>query len=263
MALPTFAGFSLQDTNFITERVVFKGYASRQVIMAMMNRREGAKLLNAEFGKKTIVVEGRVVAASASELQTLLDNMKKALTAEEGNLQIESGRTFVATVPGEGLEIPDEHYSQTTTRFRAEFVCSNPFAQGDQLSVTMPVTSGVYTFSGSVNISGTLFNRPTITNTPPSATGNTLIRRIDIYHTPTGQTVTIYGFASGGLGGLNYQNQVTVNMDTFASLEGTGSINNSGAFARWEPGTNEFVITASGRAFPGGSVTLTYNPRYL
>jgi hypothetical protein len=79
MALPTFNTFSFNDSNFITERVVFKGYAGREVIRAHIARREGIKVLNTEFGEKEISLEGVVIGSSASNLQLLLDNMKKSI----------------------------------------------------------------------------------------------------------------------------------------------------------------------------------------
>lgn len=259
MSLPTFEGFDLNDGTYITERVVFKGYADRAVIRANVNRREGIKLLGTQFGEKKVTVDGVVVAASAADLQTKLDNLKKALTTEDGNLVTEAGRTFLATV--ESVTIPDEHYALSKANFEVTFVCSNPFAEGAQLTVVQNVSSGIFTFSGRVNISGTMFSRPTLTYTPPSAVGQTFIKKLVLSHTPTGQSTTISGFGSGT--SLGYQNAVTINLDEFTSLEGTSAIDNSGSFPVWEPGTNDYTITVSGRVFPGGTVTLTYKPRYL
>lgn len=261
MGLPTFDAFSLNDTNFISERITFKGFAARAVVRAKINRREGVKLLNTEFGEKEITVEGQVIAASASELQSLLDNMKKSLVTEEGSLVIEQGRTFVATVTQ--LGIPDEHYNQSKAPFMVTFVCSNPYSEGALLTAVTPVPSGTVSFSGTVNISGTYFARPTIVYTPPSATGNTLIRQLVLNHTPTGQSITVTGFNASSVGGLRYQDPITVNMDDFTILEGTSYIDSSGAFPRWDPGINAYTIIPSGRAFPGGSVTVSYQPRYL
>lgn len=261
MAYPTFNGFSLQDGNFITERIVFKGYASRGVIRAKVNRREGVKLLATEFGEKEVTIAGVIVGSSASNLQTLLDNMKKSLTEEDGELVIEAGRTFHATV--ESLAVPDEHYNQSKAPFEASFVLSNPFAEGEQLTVVQNVASGSFTVSGLINISGSLFVRPTIIYTPPSVVGDTYIRRIDMYHVLTGQSIVISGFGSGQLQGLNYQNAVTVNLDNFTVLEGTDEMNTGGSFPKFEPGNNDYTLTASGRAFPGGTVSVIYKPRYL
>jgi predicted phage tail component-like protein len=260
MSLPTFNGFSLQDTNFITERVVFKGYGDRGVIRAKANRREGIKLLASEFGEKEVTLEGVLVAASVADLQSKLDDMKKALTAEEGDLVIETDRTFHATVTD--LAIPDEHYNQSKTDWSVTFVCSQPFAEASQLMAVTPVTSGVFTFSGSVNISGTLFSRPVIIYTPPTGpgTGNTRISTMSIYHVQTGQTATVSGFGSSA--GLDYSNVVTINMDTFTALEGSSDIGTSGSFPRWEPGINTYTVTVSGR-FPGGTITVQYQPRYV
>lgn len=261
MGLPTFNAFSLQDDNFITERIVMKGYADRETIRGKISRREGIKLLSTDFGEKEITVEGRVIADSASELQSLLDNMKKSLTTEEADLIIELNRTFKATT--KALVIPDEHYNLTTAPFEATFICSNPFAEGSQLTAVTPVTSGIFTFSGQVNISGSLFARPILVYTPGSpTTGKALITTMTLYHVSTGLSVTVSGFNSGSRDGLLYQNAVTINLDDFSALEGTGSINISGGFPKWEPGVNNYTVTVSGR-FPGGSMSVIYNPRYL
>jgi len=259
MANPTFNAFSLQDDNFISERIIFKGFPTREVITANVNRREGIKLLATEFGEKTIEVSGRVIASTALELQSLLDGMKKALTAEESDLEIETGRTFSATV--KSIQIPDEHYSQSTAKYIVSFICSDPFALGALQTVTITVPSGIVTISGQVTISGTLFARPIITYIPPTNTGNTLINRLDLYHIQSGQTTTISGFGSGA--GLQYQNSVVINLDDFSSLQGGTVINNSGSFPRFEVGTNNFTLTASGRRFSGGAIQLSYQPRYL
>lgn len=261
MALPTFNSFSLQDSNFITERIVFKGYAQRENVRAKVNRREGIKLLASEFGEKEVRIEGKLIASSASDLQSKLDGLKKALTVEEGSLIIEAGRTFLATVAD--LTIPDEHYNQTRAPYEITFILTNPFAEGDQLSVVQNVTSGIFTFSGLINISGTLFSRPSISYTPPSNTGSTYIRKIELYHIPTGQTTTVSGFGSGSNQGLSYQNALTINMDNFTSLEGASDIGNTGAFPRFDPGNNNYTLTATGAAFPGGTVTVSYKPRFL
>ena len=256
---PTFNSFSLNDGTFITERVIFRGYSTRGVIRAQLNRREGVKLLATEFGEGSIEVDGRVVAASASDLQSKLDSMKAALTTEEGDLVIETGRTWAATV--NTLVIPDEHYNNSTAPFQVTFVCTNPFATGALLTVVQNVVSGLLAFSGLVNISGTLFARPTIAITPTGfASGHTNIRSLTITHTPTGQMVTVSGFGNGT--DLDYANPVTVDLDAFTALEGSTAKDLSGTFPRWQPGNNAYTITISGH-WTNGTVTLSYKPRYL
>lgn len=260
MALPTFNSFSFNDSNFITERIVFKGYAGREVIRANIARREGVKLLNTEFGEKEVTLEGVIIADDANNLQSLLDGMKQAITAEEADLILEQGRTFTATI--KSLVIPDEHYSQSKAIFEASFICTKPFALGASQVVVIPVTSGLFTISGSVVISGTTFARPVIEYTPGApVTGDTNITRIDIYHVPTAQTVTVSGFGNGRY--LSYADPVSVDFDSFTSLEGGVAADNTGSFPRWQVGTNAFTVSSVGKAFPGGSISLTYAPRYL
>lgn len=256
---PTFNGFSLNDGIFITERVTFKSYANRDVIRQNLNRREGVKLLATEFREKAIEIDGRVVAASASDLQSKLDAMKQSLTTEEGDLIIETGRTFKATV--DTMVIPDEHYNGSTAPFQVTFVASNPYSEGASVTAVQNTTSGLINFSGMINISGTLFARPTVIFTPSGpATGHTNIKTLTLTHTPTGQSVTVSGFGSGT--DLDYSKPVTINMDTFTALEGTSAKDVSGAFPRWQPGVNPYTIAVSGNWVPG-TISINYKPRYL
>ncbi len=51
--------------------------------------------------------------------------------------------------------------------------------------------------------------------------------------------------------------------DSVSIEQPTSVIGNTGSFPRYDPGNNNFTLTASGRAFPGGTVTVVYKPRYL
>lgn len=259
MGYPTFNGFSFNDNNFITERIVFKGLADRAVVRAKLARREGTKLLNSEFGEKQIELNGVVITQSVGELKTLLDSLKQSIQVEEGDLMLESGRTFKATV--ESLVIPDEHYNQSKAPWQATFVCSDPFSLGSVLTAVAVVPSGVYTYSGTMSISGTMFNRPTFIFQPLGAdAGNTNITSLVLKHISSGQEITVSGFGTGL--GLDYSDNVVINFNDFTILEGGAAINQTGAFSKWDPGSNEFVLTANG-TFPGGTITVSYAPRYL
>lgn len=260
MGYPTFNGFSLNDDNFIAERITFKGMV-QEIGAQRLNRREGIKLLGTEFGGKEVNITGVLIASSPTDLKSKLDLLKQNLIGDEGNLIMEAGRTYRATL--KELVVPDEHYSQSKTDFEVTFLCSDPFATGDELTVTIPIPSGTYTVSGLVNISGTFFARPLITYTPPNppAAGNTSISQLVLLHVPTAQQVTVSGFGSGL--GLSYANQVLINLDSFQSLEGSSLINNTGGFSLWDPGNNSFTLTASSKPFPGGSLSLTYKPRFI
>lgn len=260
MPLPTFNTFEFNDDNFVTERITFKGYAERAVIRSNVNRREGVKLLATEFGGKEVTLQGVVIADSASDLRDKIDNMKKLLTEEEGNLEIESNRTFKATV--ESLVISDEHYNQSKAPWEVTFTCSKPFSEGSALTVITALPSGVFTFSGYVNISGTFFARPTLIYRPVDGdtAGSTDIKTMAVRHTPTGQTLTVSGFNSGL--GLKYGTDISINTDNLTVLEGVTIIDSTGSFPRWQPGDNNYLVTVSGNHL-GGVMELSYTPRYL
>lgn len=258
---PSFNGFSFNDSNWITERITFKGFANRDLQTQPIARREGIKVLGDQFREKEITLEGKVIAIDSGTLQTLLDNAKQYLVSEEGTLIIEVGRQYVAT-PSK-VEIPDQPYNQTMAPYTITFICSNPYATSAQQSAIIPVVSGQFTVSGTTTISGTIFNRIKLIYTPPFgvAAGNTSIQSITVYHVPTGQSVTVSGF--GGGTNLNYNSSVTIDMDLFQTLDGVTGLNNTGSFPKWQPGTNAFTITSSPAAFPGGTLTVQYTPRYI
>lgn len=259
MGLPTFNDFSLNDSVFIAERVMVKGYADRSIIRSNIGRREGIKILNVEFGEKTIEISGVVIAVSASDLQSKLDDFKKALTKKEGDLIIENGRAWKATVSN--MIIPDEHYNLSKAPFSVTFVCSNPFALGSSETVVQPIISGTTVFSGLVNISGTLFARPLIEYIAPTGdSGKTLISSIVLTHAESGAELTVSGFGSGT--SLDYGSTVSIDLDSFITLENGTVIESSGAFSRWEPGNNSYYLTVGQRNI-GGSVRVSYRPRYL
>ena len=258
MSLPSFNGFQFNDSNFITERVVFKGFANRAVTRAKINRREGVKLLGTEFGEKEVTIEGVIITDSASSLQSLVDGLKNSIQVEEGTLTIEQGREFTATV--QNLAIPDEHYNQSKAPFAITFICTNPYAIGALETAITNVSSGIYTFSGAINISGTFFNRPTITYMPPDGVGQTNINKLVFQHLLSGQSVTVSGFGSGL--GLNYGDDVAVDYDGLSALEGTSVVDSGGSFSKWETGINNYLVTFSG-ASVGGQMSFAYRPRYI
>lgn len=258
---PSFNGFSLQDSNWITETIEFKGFAKRDFVQQPIIRREGNKVLGTQFREKSITLTGHVVAADSGTLQTLMDNMKQNLSLQEGVLIIEVGRQYVATA--QDIKVPDQPYNQTIAPWEITFTTDDPFATATAaLTVVINVPSGVFIVSGLMTISGSFYNRPTITYTPPNppSAGDTLIKSMTVYHVPTAQSVTVSGLGNGT--DLQYNSSVTVNMDTFQTLDGTLALNNSGSFPIWQPGVNAFTVSCD-RGFPGGQIAVTYTPRYL
>lgn len=258
--LPTFGTFSFNENGFITEKIEFRQFAQRATIRAKIARREGIKVLSTEFGEKQITIIGFVTASSPAQLQSMLDDLKNLIQAEEGSLVVENGRTYRATVTN--LVIPDEHYNQSKANFEVSFVTSDPFASGALLTVIQNVPSGTTTFSGYVSISGTFFVRPTIIYRPPDGdgSGRTGISKLVLVHEPTGQELTVSGFGNGV--SLVYGVDISLNFDNFTSLEGATVKNNSGSFARWNTGDNNYFVQFTGPTV-GGTIELSYQPRYL
>lgn len=252
MANPMFEGFSLQDDTYITEQVNYRTRAKRRLQTEEIARRIGNKLINSQIQEKVIEITGMIVASTSSGLQSAVDDLQQNLSIVEGDLVIDDGRTFVATC--ESLNIPDRRFTQTHVRFEAQFVCSQPFATGNQLSGGFVIPSGINSLTISTTISGTVTNRPTLTLVLPSGTGVSPIVEVDVQHVQTANTVTVSGT-------LNYTNDLVFNYDAFTVSEAGTTKDYVGQFDNLGPGSTSLTVTVSGQN-DGIRGLLEYNPRY-
>src|SRR3990172_8807383 len=98
MALPTFNSFSLQDGTYITTDIEYRTFPNRNLNLKQIARRPGVKLLGVEYAEKRIHLTGHVIGASASDLQSKVDSLHKTLATKEGELIVDTNRTYHATV---------------------------------------------------------------------------------------------------------------------------------------------------------------------
>lgn len=252
MANPTFNNRSLQDENYITEKVNFRTRAKRDLKSGVISRRDGKKLTEAHIIEKVIKVSGIIVADTASGLQSAVDNLLQDTAKVEGNLVVESGRTFKATATD--VVIPDRSFSQTMVRFSIDFICSTPFAEGSQLIARNVIASGINTIDLATTISGNYFNRPLISVLLPSGNGVTPITQVEIQNAATANKLTVSG-------SFNREEEIIFDYDNFRVFVAGTSTDYTGQFDEIEPGSNTFIVTLSGLN-DGTVAKLTYNPRY-
>lgn len=252
MADPTFNNLSLQDDTYITEVVNFRTRAPRDLQSGIISRRLGKKLTSTQIVEKVIELRGIILADSADDLQSAVDDLLKSTSKVEGNLVIESGRTYTATI--ESIQIPDRTFSQTIVPFEIRFVASTPFAVGGVLNPGFVIASGIQNLTVATTISGTVENRPLFNFTLPSGTGVSPINRIDIQNVTTANTVTISGV-------FQAESLIVVDYDNFLVTSAGISHDYVGQFDSLDPGSNSFIITVSG-GNDGIQSTLQYNPRF-
>ena len=260
MALPEFSAFSLQDANYITTEIENRTWPTRDLTTEKIARKPGTKFIAEEFGERRIRMEGYILGSNASDLITKIDNLYATLQKKSQILQIQSGRYYTASVAS--VSIGDPHYSQTFVPFELEFLCADPFAYGTPLKAVATVTSGTIVQAYTTVISGSYFAEPNlIYKTPTIGTGDTTTSGIRISHQQSGEWVDWTGTGTSDVY-IDYNNSMTFDYKTYKVLQGTTQRNQTGTFARWEPGTNNWTITYGGNTV-GGTLEINYTPRYL
>ena len=257
MANPTFGTRSLQDSNYITEDVQYRTTAPKELGLAKIARRPGAKMLANEHREKRIALKGWVVGSSASDLQEKVDDLQQDLHLVDQSLTIETGRSYTATLSS--LVIPDIQFNQTVAPFEAEFVCAMPFAEGDTQTAGFTVPSGQAEVDLNTTISGTVFAQPTITYTAGGSTGSTTTSGLTIRNVTRGEQVAWSG--TGANPTISYGSNVSFNYGTLQVQLDSLDKDHTGKFSRWEPGNNQFIISFSGLAM-GGTGQISYVERY-
>lgn len=254
---PTFGTRSLQDDNFYTEDVQYRTTAPKDLNLAKVARRPGAKMVANEHREKRIVLKGWVKGDTASDLKDKVDDLQQDLHKVEQTLTIETGRDYTATLAS--LAIPDIHYNQTIVPFEAEFVCAEPFAKGTSQTVGWAVPSGQAESDRTLTISGTAFAEPTISYTAPGTSGDTTTWGLTIRNVQRGERVSWSG--TGADPRIDYGSTVSFNYKTMQVQLDSVDKDHTGKFSRFEPGSNQIIISFSGLAM-GGSMKASYTPRY-
>lgn len=248
-----FGDLDLQTNEIIVSSVQYRQMADRILNTSPISRRSGNKYLSDDFTTKTIVMEGHVVATSASGLIGIVDNMHRYLSLSQQDLVIDTDRVYIATCSK--AEFPELSFTRTTTPFTLEFLSAQPYAYGDNLYASFTIPSGVLTTTIPTVISGSAFAEPQLTLTTVSGAGNSGLTKIKVNHVNTGAEVVISGAWSKGIETvLNYDN---------ATVTLSGLLQDyTGNFDTFPVGTNSIKITFEGSNNFGVDGQITYLPRY-
>lgn len=260
MAFPTFDGFSLQDSNYIIQDIVYRTIPSRTLDVQKIARRTGSKLLASDFDTRSISMSGYILGSTISDLRDKIDNLHNNVTRKaDGVLQMEESRTASALVSN--LSIADSHYNQTMVPFEIEFLLTDPFFYGPQNSVSWSVGAGEFSLTDTLTISGSMFAEPLISYTAAAGAGQTTTSGILVTYVDTGEVITWSG--TGATTTLADGDTVQFDYINHKILEGTAEQTLEGVFSRWEPGSRGITITFSGTSDQGGTLSFAYQPRYL
>jgi len=134
-----FDDYGLQNTNIVVSHADFSTAPTRQFDVNATPRANGELFNTAFWRRKVITLEGHITASSASDLEDLMDEMKKNLATQQGNLYITMPdsdiRVFIATLQNpQKLFANRKAYHVTFMPFRAEFLVLEPFGLDEDYS---------------------------------------------------------------------------------------------------------------------------------
>ena len=248
-----FDGYDLQDANIVSSRGQHTQYPDRQIDTLRRSRENDFKILGNYFIQKRILVEGIIKDTNANDLRDKIDDMKKNLTGQDKNLDIDYGsgtRRYVASV--ERLEVEEQHFNITFVKYSVVFLC-HAFGQG-----TTEITRSLLNITGQTTdseatIDGTAVNLPVVRITVNSETDMRLIR---FTNTTIDEFIEIEtAFSAADVINIDCdQKEVTLNGDP---------INFTGIFPTFIAGVNGWKIEVSDTGAFQITVAIIYTPNYM
>lgn len=261
--MATVNGLNISDNvNYILEEATYRSAPERDIITQPISTRPGDKFITSEWRTKVLSLKGRVFSVTNSGLRTFVDNLQKNFSIESAPINIDTDRTFTGTL--QKLDIPTQFFQNTMVEYSAEFLLSDPFSYGAITTISGSTISGTLTLSGAITISGSVFAQPLVVIVPSTITGIDAglsgVYQYTVTYKTTGEYITISGTNSqqiqlGTVMGIDYEN--------FYVTQSGVSIDYSGIFSRWEPGSRLFEITVSSGVHNGFKWIVAYRPRYF
>ncbi len=251
-----FDGYSLQSTDIISSVIRDSSTPARELVTYRAPRYDGGGLIGNYFRERKIVVQGVIKAATAAELETALDTMKRRLTLAEGNLDRKiSGniRRITATLSNpDQLFARREGYHITVCPFDAEFLALEPMWH--DINYTSLTTTGITNLvhNDTAENEGTYKAQAVLIVIFDAATSVTAFK---FANTSNGQEITITrSYTAGDVLIIDGEEKsVTVN--------GT-EVDYTGAFPEFDYGANTYSLTTTGSSVDY-TKTMKFKKTYL
>ena len=244
-----FNGFSFQNINAITSKVLYDEMPIRKVRTFDIPREHGQKIVTDFYRTKRIRMVGVLRAASKEELNTKIDQMKLALSKRNSVLDIKINgvvRRFIATCETE--TIFDRDYFHVTF-VRYDFVLSVYSSFGSDVSFTSSslLDQSQLNFTKQVENTGTADTKPFIHVLFKSVDA---ITSIAITNNATGERMTVTeNFSDGDI--------LTIDSDTKTVMLNGSRNRFLGVFFDLLTGLNDLVFELEGT-----SATINVTTRY-
>lgn len=248
-----FDSYDLQDANIVSSRGQHTQYPDRQIDILRKSRDNDFVMLGNYFILKRIIVEGTIKETTADLLRDKIDDMKKNLTGQDKNLDIDYGsgtRRYLATV--ESLDIDEQYYNKTFVKYRVVFLC-HAFGRGTtEITRSLTNITGATTDS-EATIDGTAVNLPIVRITVNSETDMRLIR---FTNTTTDEFIEVETTYSAG-------DVLNINCQDKEVLLNDNSIDFIGIFPTFIAGVNGWKVEVSDTGAFQLTVEIIYTPNYM
>ncbi len=229
----TFNSYNLQDSNYITKKVTHRKFPSRIILSEPKSRRDGFNVVDKYYERKVIILEGIIVAATASALRTKIDDLKKNIRGTDKEFDIDyGGETIRYKATVQSIDIPEDFFHITFVPFVIELLC-HPL--GTATSTTNHSDDNIIAspHNSSLTITGSESPLPVITLTVDAETDMTVLK---FKNTTTNTEIIITrAFSAADI--------IIIDCDNLTVKVNGTSVDFTGLFPEFDPGSNNYTIT--------------------
>jgi len=236
-----FDGFNLQDVEIVSSAVDTVNAPDRQYETTDVPRGDGQLQTGDSWKRKIVRVQGVVHSASAVALAEKIDNMKRALSEPEGNLDMAQNgqvRRYVCTWvnPGSAFGTGEQGSGVTFQNYNLDFEVNRPFGYALNYTSKSLFDQTNLALSEQVNNTGTATTEPTMILVFTAATS---ISAVQFINTTTGRGIKVeHFFSAGDVLEINSTDKKVAVNDTEVDFEG--------AFPRLKVGSNAITLDITG-----------------
>ncbi len=249
-----FEDLSLQNTQIVMNTPIYDRSPNRLFQTENRPNRHGRLVLSDYWDVHEIVLRGTLIADSRTELDALIDSMKKMLKIQNGNLDIQRGdgsrRRFKATCTEMDFQ-RQENYHIAWCPVELRFQCLTPFGTDTDYTSNFHSVS-LLNFLESQTNSGTADASPQFILIVSSATD---VTKINVKNDTTGQEIEITASISAG-------DVIVIDSETLSVKKNSTPIDFDGDFLTFEEGVNSYSITVTGTAI-SYALTVAHLNSYL